>query len=168
MLDVNNDGLINEKDRYVSGKSALPKYLLGFNTNFQYRKWSAGASLHANLGHYIYYVPQENSVAMTGWTTSQNLNTSYYQSQFKNSNQYQGYSDYYLQNASFLQMDNAYIGYDFGKIVRNSGISLKMNVSVQNIFTITRFTGLDPESNSGTQNAYPVPRTFAFGLNMSF
>ena len=168
MLDVNNDGLINEKDRYVSGKSALPKYLLGFNTNFQYRKWSAGASMHANLGHYIYYVPQENSVAMTGWTTSQNLNTSYYQSQFKNSNQYQGYSDYYLQNASFLKMDNAYIGYDFGKIVRNSGISLKMNVSVQNIFTITRFTGLDPESNSGTQNAYPVPRTFAFGLNMSF
>lgn len=168
MLDVNNDGLINEKDRYVSGKSALPKYLLGFNTNVQYKKWSAGASFHANLGHYIYYMPQENSVAMTGWTTSQNLNVSYYQSQFHNTDQYQGYSDYYLQNASFLKMDNAYVGYDFGKIVSHSSMRLKLNLSVQNIFTITNFTGLDPESNSGTQNAYPVPRVFAFGLNLSF
>ncbi len=166
MLDAYNDGLLNAKDRYVTGKSSTPKYLLGFNTNLQYKKWSAGTSFHANLGHYIYYMPQENSVAMTGWTTSQNLNTSYYKSQFHNTDQYQGFSDYYLQNASFLKMDNAYVGYDFGKIIRK--VSLKMNLSVQNIFTITKFTGLDPESNSGAQNAYPVPRVFAFGLNMNF
>ncbi len=166
MLDVNNDGLLNAKDRYVTGKSSTPKYLLGFNTNLQYKKWSVGTSFHANLGHYIYYMPQENSVAMIGWTTSQNLNTSYYKSQFHNTDQYEGYSDYYLQNASFLKMDNAYVGYDFGNIIRK--VSLKMNLSVQNIFTITKFPGLDPESNSGAQNAYPVPRVFAFGLNMNF
>lgn len=168
MADVNGDGLINAKDRYVTGKSSTPKYLLGFNTNLQYKKWSVGTSFHANLGHYIYYVPQENSVAMTGWTTSQNLNVSYYKSQFHNTDQYQGYSDYYLQNASFLKMDNAYVGYDFSSLLRKSKVSLKMNVSVQNIFTITKFTGLDPETNSGYQNAYPVPRVVAFGLNMNF
>jgi len=168
MLDVNGDGLTNAKDRYITGKSSIPKYLFGFNTNFQYKKWSVGASFHANLGHYIYYMPQENTVAMTGWSTSQNLNVSYFKSQFQNTNQYEGYSDYYLQNASFLKMDNAYLGYDFGKIVSGSSINLKMNVSVQNIFTITKFTGLDPETNNGTQNAYPVPRVFAFGLNLNF
>jgi len=168
MLDVNGDGLINAKDRYITGKSSTPKYLFGVNTNLQYKKWSVGASFHANVGHYIYYVPQENTVAMTGWSTSQNLNTSYYQSLFHNNNQYQSFSDYYLQNASFLKMDNAYVGYDFGKIIRKSNMNLKMNVSVQNIFTITKFTGLDPETNSGTQNAYPVPRVFAFGLNLNF
>jgi len=168
MLDVNGDGLTNAKDRYVTGKSSIPKYLFGFNTNFQYKKWSVGASFHANVGHYIYYMPQENAVALTGWSTSQNLNTSYYKSQFHNTDQYEGYSDYYLQNASFLKMDNAYLGYDFGKIIHGNSMSLKMNVSVQNIFTITKFTGLDPETNSGSQNAYPVPRVFAFGLNLNF
>lgn len=168
MLDVNGDGLTNAKDRYITGKSATPKYLFGFNTNFQYKKWSVGTSFHANVGHYIYYMPQENAVALTGWTTSQNLNTSYYKSLFHNTDQYEGYSDYYLQNASFLKMDNAYLGYDFGKIIRGNSMTLKMNVSVQNVFTITKFTGLDPETNSGYQNAYPVPRVFAFGLNMNF
>jgi len=168
MLDVNGDGLTNAKDRYVTGKSSIPKYLLGFSTNFQYKNWSVGTSLHANLGHYIYYQPQENSVAMTGWSTSQNLNVSYYKSQFSNTNQYEDYCDYYLQNASFLKMDNVYLGYDFGKLFRNSNISLKTNVSVQNVFTITNFTGLDPETNSGYQNAYPVPRVLAFGLNLTF
>jgi iron complex outermembrane receptor protein len=168
MLDVNNDGLINASDRYVTGKSSIPKYLLGFSTNLQYKNWSAGASFHSNLGHYIYYVPQENTIAMTGWSTSQNLNVSYFNSEFHHTNQYQGYSDYYLQNASFLKMDNAYIGYDFGRIVKGSDARLKANISVQNIFTITNYTGIDPETNSGTQNTYPVPRVFALGINLNF
>jgi iron complex outermembrane receptor protein len=65
-------------------------------------------------------------------------------------------------------MDNLYLGYDFGKLIRNSRIGMKANVSVQNVFTITNFTGLDPETNSGYQNAYPVPRVLAFGLNLTF
>jgi len=168
MLDVNGDGLTNAKDRYVTGKSSIPKYLLGFSTNLQYKEWSLGASFHANLGHYIYYQPQENSVAMTGWSTSQNLNVSYYKSQFSNTNQYEDYCDYYLQDASFLKMDNVYLGYDFGKLFPSNRVGLKLNVSVQNVFTITNYTGLDPETNSGSQNAYPVPRVFAFGLNLTF
>jgi TonB-dependent starch-binding outer membrane protein SusC len=168
MVDVNNDGLTNAKDRYITGKSSIPKYLLGFSTNFQYKKWAIGASFHSDLGHYIYYKPQDNTVALTGWTSSQNLNTSYYKTLFHNTNQYEGYSDYYLQNASFLKMDNVYLAYDFGKIIAREDIRLKVNVSVQNVFTITKFTGLDPETNTGTQNAYPVPRVFAFGLNLNF
>lgn len=168
MVDVNGDGLTNASDRYITGKSSIPKYLFGFSTNFQYKKWSIGASLHSDLGHYIYYKPQDNTVSITGWTTSQNMNTMYYKSLFHNTDQYEGYSDYYLQNASFLKMDNAYLGYDFGVIIPREDVRLKLNVSVQNVFTITKFTGLDPETNTGTQNNYPIPRVFAFGLNLNF
>ncbi len=168
MFDVNGDGLTNAKDRYITGKSSLPKYMFGFNTNLQYKKWSIGASFHSNIGNYIYYKPQDNAIAITGWSTSQNLSTMYYQSLFSHTNQYENYSDYYLQNASFLKMDNAYVAYDFGNIIPKDNVRLKLNASVQNIFTITKFTGLDPESNSGTQNAYPVPRVFAVGLNLNF
>ncbi len=168
MLDVNMDGLTNAKDRYITGKSALPKYILGFSTNFQYQKWNAGASFHSNIGHYLYYKPYDNTISITGWQTSQNLNTAYYETLFSHSNQYETYSDYYLQNASFLKMDNAYVGYSFGKLFAGSDATLKLNFSVQNIFTITKYTGQDPETNSGYQNAYPVPRIFALGLNLNF
>lgn len=168
MVDVNNDGLINASDRYISNKSSIPKYMLGFSTNLQYKKWSIGTSLHANLGNYIFYKPVDNTQAITIWGTSENVSTAYYNSKFSNANQYEDYSDYYLQNASFLKMDNAYIGYTFDKLFPHSNAVLKINASVQNVFTITKFTGLDPETNTGTQNAYPVPRTFAIGLNLNF
>lgn len=167
MVDVNGDGQTNAQDRYISEKSTLPKYLLGFNTNFQFNKWSVGTSLHANLGHYIYFQPQDNTQAITAYRASQNLSRLYLDTQFSHNNQYQGYSDYYLQNASFLKMDNLYVAYNFGKIL-NSKMTLKMNASVQNVFTITNFKGLDPESNTGYQNAYPIPRTIALGLNLNF
>jgi iron complex outermembrane receptor protein len=168
MVDVNKDGLINASDRYISNKSAQPKYMLGFSTNLQYKKWSIGTSLHANLGNYIYYNPLDNTQAITDWTTSENLSTSYYKTLFAHNTQYEAYSDYYLQNASFLKMDNVYVGYSFDKLFSHSNAVLKINASVQNVFTITKFTGLDPETNSGSQNAYPVPRVFAIGLNLNF
>jgi iron complex outermembrane receptor protein len=65
-------------------------------------------------------------------------------------------------------MDNAYLGYSFEKLFTGSDATLKLNFSVQNIFTITKYTGQDPETNSGYQNAYPVPRIFALGLNLNF
>jgi iron complex outermembrane receptor protein len=168
MLDVNQDGMINASDRYISNKSSLPKYMFGFSTNIQYKKWSIGTAFHANVGNYIYYKPQDNSQAITGWQTSQNLNRAYYNSLFSHSNQFEGYSDFYLQNASFLKMDNITMAYSFDKIIPHSKAVLKINASVQNIFTITKFTGQDPEANSGYQNYYPVPRIFAIGLNLNF
>jgi len=82
-------------------------------------------------------------------------------------------SDYYIQNGSFLRMDNAHIGYNFGSIFKNTG-DLKISANVQNVFIITDYKGVDPEltytSNSGgglDNNFYPRPRTFSLGLNLS-
>lgn len=168
MLDVNKDGLINASDRYVTGKSAAPAYIMGFSSNLSYRKWTFGLSMHANLGQYIFYKPIDNTIAITGWDVSENLNKLYYKTGFSKNDQYESYSDLYLQNASFLKLDNVYVGYNFGKLYKS--YSLSVNASVQHVFTVTKFTGQDPEAsyNSGYQNAYNVPRIYALGLNLHF
>lgn len=168
MLDMNEDGLLNASDRYITNKSTMPKYLMGFSTSLQYQKWSFGASFHANLDHYLFFHPYDNTISITNWATSQNLNTLYYDTLFSHNDAAQGYSDFYLQNASFLKMDNVNIGYDFGKALANAKIGLSLNLSVQNVFTITNYSGRDPEAIGGNENGYPVPRVYALGLNLNF
>lgn len=168
MLDVNKDGIISASDRYVTGKSAAPKYILGYSTSLNYKKWQFGISMHANLGQYIFYKPIENTIAITGWDVSENLSTLYYKTGFSKNDQFENYSDFYLQNASFLKLDNIYAGYDFGKVFKDWTMSIR--ASVQHVFTVTNFTGQDPEAsyNSGYQNTYNVPRIYAVGINLHF
>lgn len=168
VVDVNNDGNINAADRYITNKSALPKYLLGFSTSLQYKKWSLSTAFHANLGHYLFFQPYNSTVAITDFQVSQNLNRLYYDTLFRFNNDTQRFSDFYLQNASFLKMDNINIGYNFGKTLMNSKLGLGLNFTVQNVFVITNYDGLDPESNNGSENGYPVPRIFALGVNLNF
>jgi iron complex outermembrane receptor protein len=170
MLDVNEDGMINAEDRYITDKSTLPKFLLGFSTSLQYKKWSFSTSFHANLDHYVFFQPYNSTVSITDFQVSQNLNTLYYDTLFNSANDAQAFSDFYLQNASFLKMDNLNIGYNFGKTLMNSKLGLGLNFSVQNVFVITNYDGIDPEAtnNNGSENPYPVPRVFAFGVNLNF
>jgi iron complex outermembrane receptor protein len=76
-------------------------------------------------------------------------------------------STYYVQNASFLKMDNINVGYNVGRISKN--VSLRLTAAAQNVFTITKYKGLDPELTGGIDNnAYPRPRTFVFGVGLDF
>ncbi|MFH4969313.1 TonB-dependent receptor [Gaetbulibacter sp. M240] len=168
MRDLNNDGILNADDRYITNKSTAPRYLLGFSTNFAWNKWSLSTSLHANLDHYMFFRPYDNTIAITNYQVSQNLNTLYYDTLFSNNDPAQGFSDFYLQNASFLKMDNITLGYNFGQTLVNSKVGLSINASVQNVFIITNYDGLDPESLGGYENSYPVPRVYALGLNINF
>ncbi len=185
MVDMNNDGIINGDDKYIS-KSSIPKYLMGFNTSFNYKKWSVDMAFHANLGHYLYYgtgiSSEHGGTTMYDNLTAiyqlyefpKNLNRMYYDHQFKNTGSvFQPQSDLYLQNASFLKMDNININYSVGEIFKslNTTATLDLYASVQNVFTITDYTGKDPEyGNWGLDGgqAYPTPRTFTFGLNLNF
>jgi iron complex outermembrane receptor protein len=169
-VDRNGDGIINEKD-LVKGKSADPKVFLGFSTNVTYGKWYAGFVLRANIGNYVY----NNMYSQTG-TLSQlignsvlyNASTSYLTTHFKGGNGNELLSDYYLQNASFLRMDNLTIGYHVGKIINNKA-DLQINGIIQNVFVITKYTGLDPEISNGIDNNfYPRPRIYSLGLNLGF
>jgi len=97
-----------------------------------------------------------------------NSSSNYLETQFLGNTEQQPLSDYYIQNASFLRMDNLNIGYDFGKVF-NKRASLRANLSAQNVFVVTNYTGLDPEISSGVDNnIYPRPRIIALGLNLDF
>lgn len=167
--DTKRDGIINQSD-LVKNKSAIPKVFMGFSSNATYKKWSAGFVLRASLGNYVY----NNTISQAG-TLNQVLGNSvlyngspeYLKTGFVG-NSLQLLSDYYISNASFLRMDNLNIGYDLGRVYRNQA-SLRLNASVQNVFVITKYAGLDPEISNGIDNnLYPRPRTFAIGVNLDF
>lgn len=173
MLDVNKDGMINDQDRYRS-ESAVPKYTIGFSTGVTYKNWTANIDMHSNLGHYMYFRPADNMVAVYGYVAPYNLSTAYYDTEFKMStNQAQNFSDYYLQNASFLRIDNLNLGYEFKELFKSfhSYASLRLSASIQNVYTFTNYTGQDPEAswNWGIDYGinYPRPRTYAIGLTLN-
>ena len=168
--DINRDGKINDDDRYFYKKPA-PDVLLGINTQVIYKNLSIGLAMHGSFGNYVY----NNYFANSGVLRSiknpinfiGNASTNYLETSFNN-NQY--LSDYYIENASFLRLDNINIGYNFGKVLHNAA-SLRGNLSVQNVFVITNYKGLDPEiaADSGVDNnIYPRPRIISLGFNLDF
>ena len=167
--DLNNDGAINLNDRYLS-KSAMPDYFLGFTNNISYKKWSTSFVLRGSIGNYVY----NNSFSkggtlnqITGSAVVYNASADYLATGFRGSD-FQILSDYYLQNASFLKMDNLSFSYNPGKVFKQRA-NLQLSAVVQNVFVITKYKGLDPEVNEGIDNnLYPRPRTFSVGINVTY
>ena len=165
--DLNGDGEINDADLYRY-HSPAPKYIMGLSTSLRYKQLTLGMSFRANIDNYVY-----NGMGMStgAWETvsynnSQlnNLNTSFLKTGFK-TRQY--LSDYYVENASFLKLDNLSLSYNVGKI--NKWASLTVSAMVQNVFTITGYSGTDPEVPNGMDNSfYPRPRTYSVSLGLQF
>ena len=168
--DINRDGKVDELDRYYYKKPA-PDFLLGVNTQVVYKKYSLGISGHGSFGNYLYNNYNSNAGILRQIKNPINFignaSVNYQETYFKN-NQY--LSDYYIENASFFRLDNINFGYNWGKILRNKA-SLRIAASIQNVFVITKYKGLDPENSSETgvdNNIYPRPRTFSLGFNLDF
>lgn len=177
-VDQNGDGVINEQDLrpFHNGQ---PDWTLGLSSNLKYKNWDLGFSMRANLGNYMYnniasdigtYVGLMGSNGFISNVQSDALNT-----EFVTQPEY--FSDYYVQNASFLRMDYLSLGYTFHKVFGKTDI--RFSGTVQNVFVITDYDGLDPEvaqvntdSNQATvgidNNFYPRPRIFSLGVNVNF
>ena len=165
--DLNNDGEINDADLYRY-HSPAPRYIMGLSTSLRYKQLTLGMSFRANIDNYVY-----NGMGMStgafetvSYNNSQlnNLNTSFLKTGFK-TRQY--LSDYYVENASFLKLDNLSLSYNVGKI--NKWASLTVSAMVQNVFTITGYSGTDPEVPNGMDNSfYPRPRTYSVSLGLQF
>ena len=165
--DLNNDGEINDADLYRY-HSPAPKYIMCLSTSLRYKQLTLGMSFRANIDNYVY-----NGMGMStgafetvSYNNSQlnNLNTSFLKTGFK-TRQY--LSDYYVENASFLKLDNLSLSYNVGKI--NKWASLTVSAMVQNVFTITGYSGTDPEVPNGMDNSfYPRPRTYSVSLGLQF
>jgi TonB-linked SusC/RagA family outer membrane protein len=164
--DRNRDGIINEKDLRVFKPSDAPVFL-GISGSITHKKFNAGFVMRGSVGNYVY-----NNVAMQFGVLNQlklgsvpqNVHRNYLATGFLNK---QELSDYYIQNGSFLRMDNINFGYDAGKVAKN--VNLRITANVQNAFLITKYKGIDPEFNNGMDNnIYPRPRTYVLGVNLDF
>lgn len=179
--DVVADGESLDNDRIAAG-SALPELIYAFFLNFNYKAFSLGMNFNGVSGNKIY-----NHTAMSLFSKSQlsrNLNTTDFAIQFpnediSNSNEV---STRYLEDGSYLRLNNATLAYSlnpkeggFGDLINN----IRFSLTGQNLFVITDYSGFDPEVNTGSdidgiqtfgidRFTYPTPRTFLFGLNVSF
>ncbi len=184
--DQNGDGNITTDDRILY-KQWQPKLALGFTPSASYKNLSVAATLRANTGNYLYNATASNTGNylnfIGGKTYLANGSTSVNDTNFGTNSVETLRSSYYVQDASFLRMDNVTLGYDFGTFFGNStrdeagtasggsggGMNLRLSLAVQNVFVITKYKGLDPEVFGGIDNnTYPRSRSFTIGLNASF
>lgn len=165
--DLNDDGEINSEDLYRY-KSPAPDFIFGFSTSLNYQKWTLSTSLRASIGNYVYNGMAMNTGAMGTMSYNSyqlnNLHRSYLKTGFQSR---QHLSDYYVENGSFLKMDNLSLSYNFGRVSR--WFSLNASVLMQNVFCITKYSGVDPEIPSGMDASfYPRPRTYSLNLGFEF
>ncbi|MBR5141501.1 MAG: SusC/RagA family TonB-linked outer membrane protein [Bacteroidales bacterium] len=172
--DLDGDGEITEGDRYMTGKSPAPKFYYGLNLKVAYKNWDFGLNGHGSAGVWIF-----NDFASANSTASLDLNSGALPNQARlvkttgfvepNSAQ-QWYSDYFLENGSFFRLDDVNMGYTF-KDLGKWGSTIRLALSMQNVFILTGYSGPDPETTSenGIDNTmWPRSRTYSLRLNVKF
>ena len=165
--DLNGDGVVNGDDRYLY-HSPAPDWMLGFSTSVRWKRLTLSTSLRANVGNYVYNGTAMSTGALNTMSYNSyqlnNLHSSFLDTRFT-TRQYQ--SDYYVENASFLKMDNIQLSYNFGQITK--WCSLNVSAMVQNVFTITKYSGVDPEVQLGIDSSvYPRPRIYSLTVGLDF
>jgi len=168
-VDRNNDGVINNKDKYFMG-SPYADVLMGLSSSFSYKNFDISFSSRASLGNYMYNnVASSKSIPIniSGKPYLTNIHSDYFNTGFDTFSDTTLLSDYYVQDASFFKIDNISVGYRFPKFYKN--MNLHFYAGLQNVATFTKYKGIDPEIYGGIDNNfYPRPRIFSFGLNLDF
>ena len=168
-VDRNGDGQITNSDKYHFEKPAAD-YWFGINTRLDWRNWEFALSGRAFLGNFVYNnVSSENGVYERLYRPEgpylSNIANYVFDTQFQ-SPEY--LSDYYVQDASFFKMDYISLSYIF-RSLGNSKVNLRLTGTVNNAFTISGYSGLDPEIPNGIDNnIYPRPRAYVLGINLEF
>ncbi len=173
-VDRNGDGKIDDADRYRY-KSANPDATFGVFSTLKFKQWTLSTAGHAAVGNYIYDNVNANRGVYNNLYRPEgpylgNITTSVYDVNFTNQ---QYLSDYYVKNASYFKLDYLTLSYSFGNVIKNT-TDLRLSFTVNNVFTITKYKGVDPEINQGIgangidNNLYPRTRAFVFGVNLLF
>lgn len=170
-VDRNGDGIVNEQDKYRFHKPAADVFY-GFNTSVVYKNWDFAAAFRGSWGNYMYNNVDSNNGSLAGIfirnTDLSNGVENVLESGFTTNDVKRYESDYYIQDASFLRLDNVSIGYTFNQKPDSNSL-VKLTLAAQNVFVLTKYKGLDPEIASGIDNnLYPRPITFTLGLNVNF
>ena len=177
VVDRDGDGQITNADRYFYKSPAAP-VTMGLSSRLEYKNIDFGFSLRASLGNYVFNnieSGQANVQPNEVWSSSNYLSNrplSSVQDGWQTYSVTALLSDRYVHNASFLKCDNITLGYSFDKFLageKYKGINGRIYATVSNVFTVTKYKGLDPEVFSGYDNEmYPRPISFIMGLNLNF
>ena len=172
-VDRNGDGTIDENDRYFY-KNIVAPWTGGFSFKVSYKNWDLGSNFRVSLGNYLYNGYEEGAINTKEICSAKG----YYKNTTKDiaalgwTSYNYPLTDYFVQNGSFLKCDNITLGYNFNNLLKGGnykGISGRIYASCSNVFTITKYKGIDPEVNSGKDDSiYPRCRTFLLGLNLNF
>lgn len=174
LVDRDGDGKITDNDRYLTGKSPLPKLFYGINVKYSYKNWDFGFNAHGSAGNWAFWnYHHANSTTANDWLNYSTLNN--YKSIVTKTGWTdintvaQSYSDYFLYDASFFKIDDINVGYTFRNLF-NRDISLRLALTANNVAVFTRYPGVDPEiSYTGIDsNGTPRSRTYSLRVNLNF
>ena len=171
-VDRDGNGTINSADRYFY-KKADADVLMGLSSKLMYKNWDFGFSLRASLGNYAYNAVEASRSNISlerlyNGNTWHNVTSMTIPKNWQYVSSTDALSDYFIQNASFLKCDNITLGYSFEKLF-GFPVSGRVYATAQNVFTITKYKGIDPEINGGYDgNIYPRPFTGILGINLNF
>ena len=175
-VDRDHNGVINDGDRYYY-KKADPDVTMGLTSKFIYKNWDLSFSMRANFNNYVYNAVEASNANLSlsslysgaAWHGVVDMDL---QKNWTAAGAKDVLSDYFIQNASFLKLDNITLGYSFDRLFHNgsfSGLSGRIYATAQNVLTVTKYKGLDPEVNGGyDSNIYPRPFTGILGISLNF
>lgn len=184
-VDYNGDGKIDDNDRQYCG-SATPKYTFSLSAGFTWKDLSVSAMLQGVAGAQAMNVAKcmtlsdvegnfnRDSRILDAWSETNRDSKIPRLSKNDPNKNFSTASDWYLENASYLRLKNVTISYDLTKLIRNWGhlagrnSRLSVYISGENLFTITDYTGIDPECGGWDTMKYPVARTFSFGVKLTY
>lgn len=188
-VDTNNDGEINELDRVLIG-NPHPDFTFGFTNNFKYGNWDLSFMLQGSYGNDILNLTRRNGTQNAGlflnqlteatdYYTADNTDAAFPRPINSNSNPNLEISDRYVEDGSYLRIQNLTIGYSLpSDLIRRVKMSrVRLYGTATNLHTFTKYSGYDPEIGSFNQNQllsgidngrFPIPRTYSFGVNIEF
>ncbi|MGM9749318.1 MAG: SusC/RagA family TonB-linked outer membrane protein, partial [Candidatus Cryptobacteroides sp.] len=182
--DIDGNGIINDDDRTYIGKG-IPSWTFGLNIGFEWKGIDFNMLLQGQAGCDVFYISRRTDLyyinlprtILNRWTGEGSTNR-YPKFEFTSANENYRVSDLWLEDGSFLRARNVQLGYTLPqKWTKKAFISrLRIYAQAENLFTITSYTGCDPEVQGGGFNTdvgfdrgvYPQSRTFSIGLNLSF
>ena len=179
VVDRNGDGQITNDDKYFY-KSAIAPVIMGLGSRLEYKNWDLGFNLRASIGNYVYNdlmagsanVATNSVYGSSGLGYLSNRPISSVETGWQTNSTFATLSDRWVQNGSFLKCDNITLGYSFSELLKKgnyNGVSGRVYATVSNVFTITKYKGIDPEVWGGVDNnLYPRPISFILGLSLSF
>ena len=184
-VDFNNDGKIDTNDRQYVG-SAMPKYTFAFSGGFNWKGFSVDMMLQGVAGNKIAYVGKSMTLCdtegnfnrdreiMNAWSPSNTGSKIPRLSKNDPNTNFSLASDYFIEDGSYLRLKNLTIGYDLTNALRkvphfaDRSSTCSVYLSGENLFTLTKYTGMDPECGGYDTIKYPVSRVFAVGVKLNY